>query len=137
AETPARAPPPAFAEGVAGQIASASLPAGVGCLHIRKKPHLFLLEDVGKVPPPRPEPEKASGGREAPVDATEQGADAPRSPEPDVDFARLFDQAFERLDQEHGSPNPVSLVRLRPERPVGRGTFAAGLCQVRALGPAR
>jgi hypothetical protein len=134
---------PAFAAAVARQIASAALPAGVGCLHIKKKPHLFLLEDVGKVPPVRetppsgPLPETGRGSEAAEPPRLAAGADRTVSPEPRAGasgFALLFDQAFARLDQEHGSPNLVSLVQLRQEVPVGRGTFDEGLDQLRRLG---
>jgi hypothetical protein len=51
-----------------------------------------------------------------------------------VDFARLFDEAFARLDQERGSANLVSLVRLREEVPVDRDTFDRELGRLRREG---
>ena len=54
------------------------------------------------------------------------------APAPAVDFATLFDAAFERLDRERGSYNFVSLVDLRAALPeLGRAAFDAGLQQLR------
>ena len=71
----------------------------------------------------------ASGGRQPP----DEGADAPRSPTP-VDFAALFDEAFDRLDRQKGSHNLVSLLDLRPAVAAGRTAFDAGLHQLRRAG---
>ncbi len=67
----------AFEAAVIARVAAQRLPPAVGCLYVKKKPHLFLLRDV--VP--------ASGGRQppdasttSPMPSSHQGADAPRSP---------------------------------------------------------
>src|SRR5262249_11276602 len=57
---------------------------------------------------------EAAPPAEAPADTT-----APRP----LDFSRLFDEAFERLDHERGSDNLVSLVELRRQVGVDRQTF--------------
>jgi hypothetical protein len=62
----------------------------------------------------------------------QQGASpAPRSEE---DFARLFDDAFARLDRERGGHNLVSLVGLRQSLPVSREAFDDGLRGLRRQG---
>jgi hypothetical protein len=50
------------------------------------------------------------------------------------DFGRLFDEAFARLDQQRGSHNLVSLVKLRQEVPVERMTFDTELHRLRRAG---
>jgi hypothetical protein len=97
------------------RISERSLPAAVGCLRVKKKPYLFLLADLG-VPSPAPKP-----------------AAAPK-PAPTPDFARKFEEVFERLDRERGSPNLVSLVGLRGELAVDRATFDAELQRLRRAG---
>jgi hypothetical protein len=104
-----------FEAAVARRIAERSLPAGVGCLRVKKKPLLFLLADLG-VPAPAPIPPAAP------------------PPAPPTDFARRFEEVFERLDRERGSHNLVSLVGLRRELPVGRPAFDAELQRLRRAG---
>ena len=119
----------AFEAAVIARVAAQRLPPAVGCLYVRKKPHLFLLRDV--VP--------ASGGRQppdastkSPMPSSHQGADAPRSPMP-VDSA-AFDAAFDRLDRQKGSHNLVNLLDLRRAVPADHATFDAGLQQLRRDG---
>jgi hypothetical protein len=113
-----------FRDAVSRQAAEHALPDGIGVLFSKKKPLLFLLADLDASPPPAPPP------RTPPPPDVPRPAPAP----PAVDFARLFDEAFTRLDREHGSHNHVSLVALRRAMPVERGTFEAGLQQLRRAG---
>jgi hypothetical protein len=53
---------------------------------------------------------------------------------PPQDFARLFEEAFDRFDRERGSHNLVSLVGLRRALPVGRAAFDAELQRLRRAG---
>ncbi|HZY86890.1 MAG TPA: hypothetical protein VFE78_18800 [Gemmataceae bacterium] len=105
-----------FEAAIARRIDERSLPAAVGCLRIKKKPHLFLLADLGALAPTPPA--------------------APKSalPAPPPDFARRFEAAFERLDRERGSHNLVSLVGLRRELTADRATFDAELQRLRRAG---
>jgi hypothetical protein len=104
-----------FEAALVRRITEGALPAGVGCLRIKKKPHLFLLADLG-APAPK-------------VTA----APAP-PPAPPQDFARRFAEAFDRLDRARGSHNLVSLVGLRREVPVDRDAFDAELQRLRRAG---
>jgi hypothetical protein len=105
---------PALREPVAAALQSRAesrrLPPAVGCLRQKRKPLLFLRSDVGTLPA---------------VAAT---------PEPPPDFARAFDEAFQRLDRQRGAHNFVSLVELRPAVPVDRPTFDARLQELRRAG---
>ncbi len=112
----------AFEAAVIARVAARRLPPAVGCLYVRKKPHLFLLRDLNVVP--------ASGGRPPPDLAKNQGADAPRSPS----IASAFDAAFDRLDRQKGSHNLVNLLDLRRAVPADRAAFDAGLQQLRRDG---
>jgi hypothetical protein len=102
---------PALRESLAAAIQrraeSRSLPLAVGCLLQKKKPLLFLLSDVGALP----------------------AATAPAAPP--ADFARAFDEAFQRLDRQRGAHNFISLVDLRRALPVDRPTFDARLQDLR------
>jgi hypothetical protein len=103
---------PAFLARLEQLLGAGDLPAGVGCLVIKKKPHLFLLADLKAEPAPPPTP-----------------AEKPR---PALDFARSFDEAFERLGRDsHGL---VSLVLLRQELPMERGRFDEELNRLRRTG---
>jgi hypothetical protein len=104
----------AFEAAANRRIGERSLPAAVGCLRVKKRPHLFLLADLG-VAAPAPKPAAAP----APALA---------------DFARRFEEVFERLDCERGSHNLVSLVGLRRGLPVDRATFDAELQRLRRAG---
>ena len=123
----------AFEAAVVARVAAgAPLSPAVGRLYVKKKPHFFLLCDVGASP--------ASGGRQPPDFAASsatlsnhQGADAPGSPGA-ADFAAAFDEAFDRLDRQKGSHNLVSLLDLRPAVAAARAAFDAGLQQLRRAG---
>jgi hypothetical protein len=108
-----------FEAALARHIAAGHLPPGVGCLRVKKKPHLFFLADLGATAPPA------------------QPAAAPDPPPPAAppqDFARLFEEAFDRLNRERGSHNLVSLVGLRRALPVGRAAFDTELQRLRRAG---
>jgi hypothetical protein len=105
-----------FAEALERALSTGSLPPGVGCLRIGKKPHLFFLADLGAAPPAKP-----------------QAAPA-RAEAPAADLTRLFDEAFARLDRARGSHNLVSLVELRREVPADRATFDRALHELRRAG---
>jgi hypothetical protein len=108
-----------FGKALHHRLSEGKLPAGVGTLMIKKKPHLFLLADLTNkpaAPPPPAEPKKVEVPPPAPV----------------IDFARMFDGAFAKLNREsHGL---VSLVRLRQEVPVERGRFDEELNHLRRAG---
>jgi hypothetical protein len=99
-----------FATALEKRLAETTLPKSIGSLRIKGKSYVFLLADVGTPPPPKKE-----------------------EPTP-VDFGRLFDEAFARLDQQKGSHNLVSLVTLRQEVAVDRATFDHGLRELRRAG---
>jgi hypothetical protein len=100
------------------QIDRGALAAGVGCLRIKRKPHLFLLADLTASRPALPKPP-------APV--------VPPAPER-LEFLRLFEEAFDRLDRQHGGSNYVNLVDLRQSVPCDRATFDAELRKLRLAG---
>ncbi len=113
---------PIFTTAVEKDVAAGTLPAGVGALTIKKKPHLFLLADLAARPAATPPPAAAA----APP------PEAPPAEKPLVDFARMFDEVFERLGQaSHGQ---VSLVDLRRHVPVERDQFDEGLNRLRRAG---
>jgi hypothetical protein len=105
----------AFVAALTRQIEADSLPGGVGCLTVSKKPLLFRLEDVW---------------------GTRKPAPTPTAPTPTTlpDFAAAFDEAFARLDREGGSHNFVSLVDLRRALPSERSAFDAQLRRLREAG---
>jgi hypothetical protein len=96
------------------QLATQSLPPTVGWIWVGKKQHLFLLEDVHTS---RPRP-----------------VTPPAPLAPPTDFARRFDDVFERLNREKGSHNFVSLVDLRRALPMDRAAFDAALHELRRAG---
>jgi hypothetical protein len=112
-----------FRDSVNRQIGERVLPDTIGVLFVKKKPLLFLRADInaGSLP------------ERAPV-APRPAAPPPEAKPAPVDFAPLFDEAFARLDREHGSHNHVSLVVLRRAVPVERAAFDAALQQLRRAG---
>jgi hypothetical protein len=112
-----------FADRVNEQLAAHALPSGVGLLLIKRKPLLFLLDEINASWPAPP--------RTADRPAREEEKPPAAAP---VDFEQLFEEAFTRLNREHGSHNHVSLVALREAVPVDRATFDAGLQQLRRNG---
>jgi hypothetical protein len=105
-----------FAAALNQRLSERTLPDGIGVLMSKKKPLLFLLADIHAAPP-------------APSPRIE-----PKPPLPSIDFAQRFDEAFARLEREHGSHNHVNLAVLRRAVPVERGVFDAGLQQLRRAG---
>lgn len=101
-------------EAVTRRVLDRALPAGLGALLLKGKPLLFRLEDV--------------------VTARPIPAPAPVPAPPELDFAAAFDEAFQRLDQEQGRHNFVSLVDLRRALPMERAAFDAGLRELRRTG---
>jgi hypothetical protein len=129
----------AFADAVGRRLEEGTLPKSVGCLVIRKKPHLFLLAELANAPvvkaPSSAVADKGERrGMSPPVsdEAPTGGLMPPRSP--GVDFAAAFTEAFDRLDRERGARGLVSLVWLRQEVPVGRAEFDEGLNALRRAG---
>ncbi len=101
-----------FTAAVQDRVSGHTLPAGIGCLVLRKKPHLFLLADLDVRLP-----EKATPAEEV---------------EEEIDFARMFEDAFAKLEPAgHGL---VSLVDLRQQVPVERERFDRELEQLRRAG---
>jgi hypothetical protein len=121
-----------FEAAVVARIAAGKRSPVVGWLYVKKKPHLFLFDDLNVTT-------QASGGRKSPDSSVvgdgmkNQGANAPRSPAT-VDFAVAFNAAFDQLDREKGSHNIVNLVDLRSAVPVDRAAFDGGLQQLRRAG---
>jgi hypothetical protein len=109
-----------FEQAVVRRMETATLPATVGCLRIKKSPHLFLLQDLNIVPQ-RTEPASPPPPPHGPVVAPQ-------------DFARLFDEAFAQLDRQRGSPNLVNLLLLRQALSVERSLFDAELNRLRRAG---
>lgn len=139
---------------------SRALPPTVGCLRQKNKPLLFLMRDVVEPPPgresvppaflparPALEPRgmpAVHSGREEPGEVHEhpqrkealaaQALPPPGPGGPPSDFARAFDDAFQRLDAQKGLHNFVSLVELRGSLPFDRQTFDAQLNHLRRAG---
>src|SRR5262249_55465649 len=95
------------------------LPEGAGCLWIKKRPHLFLLADLGRRPAPAPSPASVEGSPGGPGES---------------DFGNLFDAVYERLAREHPAARLVSLVRLRQGLPLARDAFDNELSRLRRAG---
>jgi hypothetical protein len=115
----------AFEASVARRLNSRLLPSTVGCLFSKKKPLLFLLEDVSAWPWPT--------HSEAPALSRGFGVPQPRAFAAD-DFSDAFDGAFQRLDREKGRHNFVSLVELRREVACNRQSFDVELRKLRVAG---
>jgi hypothetical protein len=116
---------PLFTEAVNRWIASAELPATVGCILIRNKRHLFLLTDLQK-------------GHRARDRTFREAMDAQATPAPPtaimaapLDFAPAFEEAFDRLDRQKGGHNFVHLIDLRRALPLNRPAFDRGLAELR------
>jgi hypothetical protein len=109
----------AFAASLERRLNAHTLPASVGLLHVKRSPLFFLLADVSTSWPTVP--------ASAPTRAVQE-------PFSGDDFARCFEEAFDRLDRERGSHNLVSLVGLRAALEVDRATFDAQLGHLRRRG---
>jgi hypothetical protein len=142
---------PAFAAAAQHAAATHTLPPAVGCLRIKKAPHFFLVADVLPMrkegttgPVVARSPDRAtSPDRRSPAVLETFGQPAwpgqetgPQQTEtgPQLEFARLFDEAFARLDRERGAHNLVSLVGLRRALPLPREAFDDGLRRLRREG---
>jgi hypothetical protein len=110
-----------FKQALGNQLARRILPASVGVLAIKKQLHFFFWRDVDGRPLTAPQP------------AVENPPLQPPS-SPPSDFAAVFEQAFDRLDRQHGSLNLVSLVDLRQVLNVDRETFDRELRELRRAG---
>ena len=108
-----------FAASVEQRLKDDTLPASLGCLVIKKKPHLFLLADLKPAAPPKGNDVSAPG----------ETAQAPP-----INFARMFDEAFEKVDREKEAHGLVSLVWLREALPVERDQFDEELNHLRRTG---
>lgn len=112
-----------FRDSANRQVGTRVLPDAIGMLFIKKKPLLFLLSDINARSLPA-----------RPCTAPRPIAPPPETKPVPMDFAQRFDEAFARLDREHGSHNHVSLVALRRAVPVERAAFDAALQQLRRAG---
>lgn len=107
-----------FQEAIQRQIHEGALGPDVGWVLIKNTKKLFALKDL-----------HTARKVEGPAVAA-----APAARETPLDFGRLFDEAFQRLDRDKGSHNFVSLVPLRQAVPVARDAFDTGLRQLRQAG---
>jgi hypothetical protein len=129
---------------------AATLPAGIGSLRIKTKPHLFLWTDaagkpvIGQASPALWHGPTTTEGLQKPVETFGQTSGTVGRPchsaetrpchSADADFAQRFENAFTRLDNDRGAANFVSLVELRRALPVKRAIFDAGLEELRRTG---
>ncbi len=119
-----------FRESLGRQVRELNLPDGVGVLIVKKKPLLFLRADISSTTFPE-ETVRASRPSASVAPKIEP---KPEPPPPLADFAERFDEAFARLDRQHGAHNHVSLVELRQSMAMERAAFNAGLQQLRRAG---
>jgi len=117
-----------FQDAVNRRIEEETLPQGVGWLLVKRSKKLFLLQDL----------HVGGGQRESATTAPAQTAakvESPVRPQDDSgEFAQAFDDAFQRLDRQHGAHNFVNLVELRRAVPGTRESFDAELRQLRLAG---
>jgi hypothetical protein len=116
-----------FQDAVNRQIEEETLPRSVGWLLVKRSKKLFLLQDL----------HVGGGQRESATLAPAETAkvESPVRPRDDTsEFAQAFDDAFQRLDRQHGAHNFVSLVELRRAVPGTRESFDAELRQLRLAG---
>lgn len=106
----------AFEESIKRRASDGQLPPGIGRLMQKKKPLLFLIGDI------------VSGNAEC------SGREQAPQTRPATDFARAFDDAFQRLEKEGRSHNFVSLLDLRCALPFDSQAFNAGLHELRRAG---
>jgi hypothetical protein len=117
---------PAFVAALERRIADGTLPAGVGWVLSKKKPLLFLVEDLHLSAPLE--------ALHAPSQPVQSAPVRNEVAESSFDFPAAFDEAFQRLDRQAGSLNFVSLVALRRAIPVERAVFDRELRQLRLAG---
>jgi hypothetical protein len=128
----------AFESALRHRLDAGTLPEGVGCLRIKKTPHLFLHEDIAGTRQVRPTvsvPGRA-GGVSPPSESAPPSTLGGLTPPArlDVEFAPRFDDAFARLDRARGGNNLVSLVDLRRELSAERTVFDQELHRLRREG---
>jgi hypothetical protein len=129
----------AFERSLHGRLDGGTLPDGVGCVRVKKTPHLFLWEDIAAAPQVRAgvsqtgRAEGVSPPRESLVPGDSLGGLTPPA-RLDVDVVPLFDDAFARLDRARGGHNLVSLVELRRALPLERSLFDQHLHRLRREG---
>jgi hypothetical protein len=109
----------AFAASLQRRLSEHALPAGVGLLHVKRSPLLFLLADVSTAWPQPARPPAATVGPE---------------PSRGEEFVGRFEEVFDRLDRARGGNNLVNLVALRAALGEDRATFDAQLGQLRRQG---
>lgn len=98
------------------RIGSGDLPMEVGALQVGRSLRLFLIEDL--------QPATLRERLQATPKPTPAGVK--------TDFAQRFEEAFQRLDRQHGGHNFVKLVDLRRElSEYPREEFDAGLQKLR------
>jgi hypothetical protein len=116
-----------FAVALARRVATHSLPPTIGSLLQKKKPLFFLIADVRSG---LSVIHATSSGAGVSPDATWRVTESDQAA---PDFARAFDEAYERIERERGH-NFVSLVDLRRAIRSDRPTFDAGLQSLRRAG---
>jgi hypothetical protein len=119
-----------FRESLNRQVRERILPVEVGVLIVKKKPLLFLRADISSM---GVQEETVHAVRPSPS-VTSKIEPKPEPTPPVLDFAARFDEAFVRLDRQHGAHNHVSLVELRQSILTERAAFDAGLQQLRRAG---
>jgi hypothetical protein len=116
-----------FRQSLTRRLQARSWPVTIGCLLQKNKPLLFLLSDLQG-------PKNVLQSVAPPLALPETGPVSPvASGRTTRDLARLFDEAFERLDRERGH-NFVNLVDLRRAVPTDRATFDTELQNLRRAG---
>jgi hypothetical protein len=115
----------AFEQNLLAQLAGAVLPSDVGWLTIKKTKYLFFVRDVHR---------GSAVGNRFPIPNS-------RFPIPDSlgdiipeQFDKEFAAAFDRLDQQRGSHNFVSLLDLRRELPYRRDVVDGHIQHLRHAG---
>ncbi len=111
-----------FEKNVEEKAKQGSLPEQVGGLRIKGKLHLFLWETL----------QTAQSTEHASAPEQESAEPIPRAL--NGDFSTIFWQAFDRLNQETGSHNFVSLVDLRKAVSCSVPEFDAGVQKLRQEG---
>lgn len=132
----------AFKENLQQRVADGTLPAWLGYVLVRGKEYLFRRDDIfprdDATITPTAMPEKTPTS--PPVSAQPMGPATPPPTfnpvnQPDGEFARCFESAFNQLDRADGNRNFVKLLAMRQALPqFDRATFDAGLNELRRAG---
>lgn len=140
-----------FAVATNRRIDEDRLPEGIAWIWVKRTRRLFLLEDMhGRIQEWMARPEQREGRDgipQSPGPSKSQGVPPDQGVAANlkrgeaspgmtvVDFAQLFDDAFEKLNRREGSANFVSLVDLRKAlAAVPRQVFDAELWQLWSTG---